>query len=66
MAYKLMLRLGGAEGVGPILAGLSKPVHVLQRGATVDEIVNMAAFAAAHAGPEKERLAALTAFAPAA
>jgi phosphotransacetylase len=29
--------------------GLSKPVHVLQRGATVEEIVNMAAIAAAHA-----------------
>jgi malate dehydrogenase (oxaloacetate-decarboxylating)(NADP+) len=49
IAYKLMLRLGGAESLGPILMGLSKPVHVLQRGATVEEIVNMAAIAAAHA-----------------
>ena len=49
IAYKLMLRLGGAEAVGPILMGLSKPVHVLQRGATVEEIVNMAAIACAHA-----------------
>ena len=49
IAYKLMLRIGGAEGLGPILVGLSKPVHVLQRGATVEEIVNMAAIAAAHA-----------------
>jgi malate dehydrogenase (oxaloacetate-decarboxylating)(NADP+) len=49
IAYKLMLRIGGAEGLGPILMGLSKPVHVLQRGATVEEIVNMAAIAAAHA-----------------
>jgi len=48
VAYKLMLRIGGAEALGPILAGLSKPVHVLQRGATVEEIVNMAAIAAAH------------------
>ncbi|HUI42134.1 MAG TPA: NADP-dependent malic enzyme [Terriglobia bacterium] len=54
VAYKLMLRLGGAEAVGPILAGLSKPVHVLQRGATVDEIVNMAALAVAHVGPGGE------------
>jgi malate dehydrogenase (oxaloacetate-decarboxylating)(NADP+) len=49
IAYKLMLRLGGAEALGPILMGLSKPVHVLQRGATVEEIVNMAAIASAHA-----------------
>jgi malate dehydrogenase (oxaloacetate-decarboxylating)(NADP+) len=49
IAYKLMLRIGGAEALGPILVGLSKPVHVLQRGATVDEIVNMAAIAVAHA-----------------
>ncbi len=48
IAYKLMLRIGGAEGLGPILMGLSKPVHVLQRGATVEEIVNMAAITAAH------------------
>ncbi len=45
VAYKLMLRIGGAEGIGPILMGLSKPVHVLQRGASVEEIVNMAAIA---------------------
>ncbi|MGH9378090.1 MAG: phosphate acyltransferase, partial [Terriglobia bacterium] len=49
IAYKLMMRLGGAEALGPILMGLSKPVHVLQRGATVEEIVNMAAIAVAHA-----------------
>ena len=51
VAYKLMLRIGGAEAVGPILTGLSKPVHVLQRGATVEEIVNMAAIAVAHCEP---------------
>ena len=45
IAYKMMMRIGGAESLGPILMGLSKPVHVLQRGATVDEIVNMAAIA---------------------
>ena len=44
-AYKLMARIGGAEALGPILMGLSKPVHVLQRGATVEEIINMAAIA---------------------
>jgi len=45
IAYKLLMRIGGAEAIGPILMGLSKPVHVLQRGAEVSEIVNMAAIA---------------------
>jgi malate dehydrogenase (oxaloacetate-decarboxylating)(NADP+) len=49
IAYKLMTRIGGAEALGPILMGLSKPVHVLQRGAAVEEIVNMAAIAVVHA-----------------
>ena len=43
VAYKLMLRIGGAEALGPVLIGLSKPVHVLQRGSTVEEIVDIAA-----------------------
>jgi len=45
VAYKLMLRIGGAEALGPVLMGLSKPVHVLQRGSTVEEIVDIAALA---------------------
>jgi len=45
IAYKLLARIGGAEVIGPILMGLSKPVHVLQRGAEVNDIVNMAAIA---------------------
>jgi malate dehydrogenase (oxaloacetate-decarboxylating)(NADP+) len=44
-SYKLLARIGGAETIGPILMGMSKPVHVLQRGAEVEEIVNMAAIA---------------------
>jgi malate dehydrogenase (oxaloacetate-decarboxylating)(NADP+) len=44
-AYKLLWRLGGAEAIGPILQGLSKPVHVLQRGVDVNDIVNMTAIA---------------------
>ncbi|HVS29997.1 MAG TPA: NADP-dependent malic enzyme [Thermoanaerobaculia bacterium] len=44
-AYKLLWRIGGAEVIGPILQGLSKPVHVLQRGVDVNDIVNMAAIA---------------------
>jgi len=39
------MRIGGAEALGPILMGMAKPVHVLQRGAEVEEIVNMAAIA---------------------
>ena len=45
VAYKLLQRLGGAEAIGPILMGLSKPVHVLQREAEVNDIVNVAAIA---------------------
>ncbi len=45
IAYKLLIELGGAEALGPILMGMSKPVHVLQQGASVREIVNMAALA---------------------
>ena len=45
IAYKLLMRIGACEAIGPILMGLSKPVHVLQRGSEVNEIVNMAALA---------------------
>ncbi len=45
IAYKLLQRIGGAELIGPLLTGLSKPVHVLQRGSEVSEIVHVAAVA---------------------
>ncbi len=45
IAYKLLWRLGSAEVIGPILQGVAKPVHVLQRGVDVSDIVNMAAIA---------------------
>lgn len=45
VAYKLVARLGGAEAIGPILMGMAKPVHVLQRGCEVKDIVNIAAIA---------------------
>ena len=45
IAYKLLARLGGAELIGPIIMGLAKPMHVLQRGAEVNDIVNMASIA---------------------
>lgn len=41
IAYKLMQTLGGAEAIGPILLGMKKPVHILQLGSSVREIVNM-------------------------
>ncbi|MFP3883459.1 MAG: NADP-dependent malic enzyme [Actinomycetota bacterium] len=48
-SYKLLNRLGGAEVIGPILSGLSKAVHVLQRDASVTDVVNMTAIAVAEA-----------------
>jgi malate dehydrogenase (oxaloacetate-decarboxylating)(NADP+) len=41
IAYKLMQTIGGAEALGPILLGMKKPVHILQLGSSVREIVNM-------------------------
>ncbi|OGU09015.1 MAG: malic enzyme [Geobacteraceae bacterium GWC2_58_44] len=45
ICYKLLRRLGGAEAIGPILMGTNKPVHVMQRGDSANDIVNMAAIA---------------------
>jgi len=45
IAYKLLMEIGGAEAVGPILLGMKKPVHILQLGSSIREIVNMAAIA---------------------
>jgi len=45
IAYKLLNQLGGATAIGPILIGMRHPVHVLEHGADVQEIVNMAAVA---------------------
>ena len=55
-AYKLVWRLAGAEAIGPILLGMNRPVHVLQRGEDVADIVNMAAIAVVDA-QEKARSA---------
>ena len=45
VAYKLLSRLGGAETIGPILLGIGAPVHVLQAGDDVQDIVAMTAVA---------------------
>jgi len=45
IAYKLLIRVGGAEAIGPLLLGMSKPVYVLSRGTDVEDIVNSATIA---------------------
>ena len=49
IAYKLLARLGDAQAIGPILVGMDRPVHVLQRLSEVPDIVNMAVIAAVDA-----------------
>jgi len=58
IAYKLLMRIGGCEAIGPILMGLSQPVHVLQRGCEVNDIVNVAAIAVVDAQEAKAKLRA--------
>ena len=55
ISSKLLQELGGGSVIGPILCGLEKSVQILQMGASVPEILNLAAFAAiyADAAPEK-------------
>ncbi len=63
IAYKLLQRIGGAEAIGPLLTGLSKPVHVLQRGSEVNDIVHVAAVAVVDAqevGKPYHAIAAVT------
>ena len=53
IGYKLLQRLGGAEAIGPMLVGMDKPVHVLQRGDEVKDIVNLAGVAVVDAQGER-------------
>lgn len=53
IAYKLLNRIGNADIIGPVLLGMNKPIHVLQRGAEVNDIVNMAAIAIVEANEKK-------------
>jgi phosphotransacetylase len=39
--YKLLQEMGSAEAIGPVLLGMKKPVHIVQLGSSVREIVNM-------------------------
>lgn len=54
IAYKLLARLGNAQAIGPILLGIGAPVHVLQTGADVRDIVNIAAVAVMDAMSREE------------
>ena len=45
ITYKMMKELYEAESIGPIMLGLKRPAHILQLGASVDEMVNMSAVA---------------------
>ena len=53
--YKLLKELENVESIGPIILGMKKAVHILQLGASVEEIVNIAAVAAVDA-QQKEKL----------
>jgi malate dehydrogenase (oxaloacetate-decarboxylating)(NADP+) len=58
IAYKLLNHLGGATAIGPILLGMRLPVHVLEHGADVEEIVNMTAVAVMDAQSQSSRVGA--------
>ena len=55
ITYKLLKELNGADSIGPIVVGLSKSVHILQLGASVDEMVNMTAVAVIDAQEREKR-----------
>lgn len=54
IAYKLLMEIGGAETIGPVLLGMKKPVHILQLGSSIREIVNMTAIAVVDAQLQEE------------
>lgn len=56
IAYKLLAELGNAEAIGPILLGMNKPVHILQLGSSIREIVNMVAIAVVDAQSTESNL----------
>ena len=53
--YKLLKELNNVESIGPILLGMKKPVHIVQMGASVDEMVNMAAVTVVDAQRKEKR-----------
>ena len=55
IAYKLLMELGGAEAIGPILMGMNKTVHVLQQGTSARGVFNMVAIAVVDAQNVNDR-----------
>ncbi|PTX44448.1 allosteric NADP-dependent malic enzyme [Christiangramia gaetbulicola] len=54
--YKLIKELNDVDSIGPIMMGMKKPVHILQLGASVEEMVNMAAVAVVDAQEKEKKL----------
>ncbi len=54
--YKLIKELNNVDSIGPIMMGMKKPVHILQLGASVEEMVNMAAVAVVDAQEKEKKL----------
>ena len=55
-AYKLLDHLGGADAIGPILLGMAKPVHVLERGCSAQSVVNLATIASVDCQARKNHI----------
>ncbi|MBO0342598.1 MAG: NADP-dependent malic enzyme [Bacteroidota bacterium] len=55
ITYKLLKGLNNADSIGPIMVGLTRAAHILQLGASVDEMVNMAAVAVIDAQEREKR-----------
>ena len=60
ITYKLLKELNQADSIGPIMVGLRRSVHILQLGASVDEMVNMTAVAVIDAQEREKRKIAKT------
>jgi malate dehydrogenase (oxaloacetate-decarboxylating)(NADP+) len=58
IAYKLLMKVGGAEAIGPMLMGMSKPVYVLPRGSEEEDVVNITALAVVDAQESSRPVAA--------
>ncbi|EKT4509652.1 NADP-dependent malic enzyme [Flavobacterium psychrophilum] len=56
ITYKLLKELYKVDSIGPIILGMDKPVHIFQLGASVEEMVNMAAVAAVDAQEKEKKL----------
>ncbi len=56
ITYKMLKELNKVMSIGPIMLGLDKPVHIFQLGASVEEMVNMAAVAVVDAQEKEKRL----------